>query len=67
MVSISVTVVTPVVTGTGVHLFSSHEVMVITVVAMSVTVELYEATAEPATAEMMATFENCIVNIIIIV
>ena len=62
MVSTSVTVVKPVVTGTSVHLFSSHEVMVTTVVAMSVTVELYEATAEPATADKIATFEYCIVD-----
>lgn len=40
MVSTSVTVVTPVVTGTSVHLSSSHEVMVMTVVEISVSVEV---------------------------
>lgn len=40
VVSTSVTVVTPVVTGTSVHEFSLHEVIVMTVVSISVLVEV---------------------------
>ncbi len=65
MVNSSVTVVKPVVIGTSVHLSSSQEVTVITVVCFSVSVEVElpkPAKAEPAVADNKATVENFIVS-----
>ena len=65
MVKSSVIVVTPVVTGISVHLLSSQEVTVITVVSLSVSVEVVLAKAakvEPAVADNKATVENFIVS-----